>query len=392
MIGEFVLRLLSTEYSSNQPSTSGHKVVLSVAVFRQHNIIAGEASQFFVGAAWPSTDLALECITVHPTIATDVLKAKDGARLRVNKLETNEIQRAKHLYLSEVYSATSSNVWTSERATTGENSQEGTTVNMKYVWKGRAVYLKWEGRSRTFLVTRGKARNKNLEGHLQTLSLSNSAMMEGEPVWVIGWDCIIEILPASQIPEGTVHAVIEKPIPSTPYESVGGLSRQISQIRDLIEIPLTRPSLFSHFHLKPPKGLLLHGPPGTGKTHLARAIAQSTNSNFIVVNGPELGSAYHGESEKRLREVFESAQKSAPCIVVLDEVDAMCPRRDDGGDGGEVAKRVVATLLTILDGMEAQEDSDQPKGRVVVVATTNRPNAIDPALRRPGRFDKEVEI
>ncbi|PVF98496.1 AAA-domain-containing protein [Serendipita vermifera] len=223
------------------------------------------------------------------------------------------------------------------------------------------------------------------------MSLSSSTLEEN-PIWVIGWDCTIELVSGSQTPEEAIRTVVEKAISSTPYESVGGLSRQISQIRDLIEIPLTRPSLFSHFHLKPPKGLLLHGPPGTGKTHLARAIAQSTNSNFIVVNGPELGSAYHGESEKRLREVFENAEKSAPCIVVLDEVDAMCPRRDDGGDGGEVAKRVVATLLTILDGMETQEESNQPKGRVVVVATTNRPNAIDPALRRPGRFDKEVEI
>jgi AAA family ATPase len=166
---------------------------------------------------------------------------------------------------------------------------------------------------------------------------------------------------------------------------VGGLSKQISLVHDLIETPLSRPGLFAHFNLRPPRGLLLHGPPGTGKTHLARAIAASTKSNVIVVNGPELSSAYHGESEMKLREVFERAQKASPCIVVLDEVDAICPKRDDGGEGSEVGKRVVATLLTILDGMD-------DRGGVVVVATTNRPNAIDPALRRPGRFDREVEI
>jgi len=140
--------------------------------------------------------------------------------------------------------------------------------------------------------------------------------------------------------------------------------------------------------LKPPRGILLHGPPGTGKTHLARAIASSIQSSVLVINGPELSSAYHGETESKLRDVFKEAYEKSPCIVVLDEVDAIVPRREDGA-GGEVEKRVVATLLTILDGMEEAGDGG---GRVVVVGTTNRPNAIDPALRRPGRFDREIEI
>jgi AAA family ATPase len=144
--------------------------------------------------------------------------------------------------------------------------------------------------------------------------------------------------------------------------------------------------------LKPPRGILLHGPPGTGKTLLARAIAVSSSASLLTVSGPELSSAYHGETESKLREVFSEAQKKSPCIIVLDEVDAICPKREDTGGGVEA--RVVTTLLTLMDGMQVGdgEGEDPCIGRVVVVATTNRPNAIDPALRRPGRFDREIEI
>ncbi|EIW68257.1 hypothetical protein TREMEDRAFT_32265, partial [Tremella mesenterica DSM 1558] len=173
----------------------------------------------------------------------------------------------------------------------------------------------------------------------------------------------------------------------SPFSTLGGLDSQIRQIRTLLEIPLKHPTTYSLFGLKPPRGILLYGPPGTGKTALARAVASALpGCSCIVVNGPELSSAYHGETEEKLRGVFEEARKKSPCVVVLDEIDALCPKRD--GDGGEVERRVVATLLTLMDGMA----EDDEKEKVFVIAATNRPNSIDPALRRPGRFDRELEI
>ncbi|RXK42435.1 AAA family ATPase [Tremella mesenterica] len=173
----------------------------------------------------------------------------------------------------------------------------------------------------------------------------------------------------------------------SPFSTLGGLDTQIRQIRTLLEIPLKHPITYSLFGLKPPRGILLYGPPGTGKTALARAVASALpGCSCIVVNGPELSSAYHGETEEKLRGVFEEARKKSPCVVVLDEIDALCPKRD--GDGGEVERRVVATLLTLMDGMA----EDDEKEKVFVIAATNRPNSIDPALRRPGRFDRELEI
>ena len=172
-------------------------------------------------------------------------------------------------------------------------------------------------------------------------------------------------------------------IPQVRYEDVGGLGEELTKVREMIELPMKYPEVFEKLGIEPPKGVLLHGPPGTGKTLLAKAVASETNSNFFVINGPEIMSALYGKSEENLRKIFEEAEKNAPSIIFIDELDAIAPKREESK--GEVERRVVAQLLTIMDGLNT-------RGRVVVMAATNIPNALDPALRRPGRFDREIEI
>ncbi|KAJ3306995.1 spermatogenesis associated protein 5 [Kappamyces sp. JEL0829] len=172
------------------------------------------------------------------------------------------------------------------------------------------------------------------------------------------------------------------------FDSIGGLDEPIREIRQMIETPLLYPERFTKFGLAPPKGVLLHGPPGTGKTLIARAVASQTKAHVIVVNGPEIMGKYYGETELKLKQIFDEASSKSPSVIILDELDSLCPSRDD--TGSELEKRIVASLLTLMDGSDQTDLQDRP--RVVVVATTNRPNAIDPALRRPGRFDREFEI
>ncbi len=170
---------------------------------------------------------------------------------------------------------------------------------------------------------------------------------------------------------------------SITYEDIGGLGDAVERVREMIELPLRHPELFKRLGVEAPKGVLLHGPPGTGKTLLAKAVANETNSNFYTIGGPEIMSKYYGESEEKLRSIFEQAEKNAPSIIFIDEIDSIAPKRDEVS--GEVERRIVAQLLSLMDGMTS-------RGKVVVIAATNRVNAIDPALRRPGRFDREIEI
>ncbi len=172
-------------------------------------------------------------------------------------------------------------------------------------------------------------------------------------------------------------------VPKVSYDDIGGLGDAVKKIREMVELPLRHPELFKRLGVEAPKGVLLHGPPGTGKTMLAKAVAGETSSNFISIGGPEIVSKFYGESEGKLREIFKEAEENAPSIIFIDEIDSIAPKREEVT--GEEERRIVAQLLSLMDGLNS-------RGKVVVIGATNRPNSIDEALRRPGRFDREIEI
>jgi transitional endoplasmic reticulum ATPase len=178
-------------------------------------------------------------------------------------------------------------------------------------------------------------------------------------------------------------SVSEDAVPDVAYEDVGGMEEEIKKIREMVELPLKHPEIFEKLGIDAPKGVLLHGSPGTGKTLLAKAVANESDANFILLNGPEIMSKFYGESEKKIRDIFEDAEKNAPSIIFFDEIDAIAPKREDVQ--GEVERRVVSQLLSMMDGLKS-------RGKVVIIGATNRVNSVDPALRRPGRFDREIEV
>lgn len=216
-------------------------------------------------------------------------------------------------------------------------------------------------------------------GHMKTGQTISLIAVEVEPKGVV------------VIRDRTVVELQEKPASGydtlagtgITYEDLGGLNEQIQRLREMIELPLKHPEIFNKLGIKPPQGVLMYGPPGTGKTMIAKAVANESGAKFFSLAGPEIMSKYHGESEQRLRDIFEEATKNAPSIIFIDELDAIASKREESV--GEVERRVVAQLLTLMDGVDE-------RGQVVIIGATNRVNAIDPALRRPGRFDREIEI
>ncbi|MDG6925052.1 MAG: CDC48 family AAA ATPase [Nitrososphaerota archaeon] len=227
-------------------------------------------------------------------------------------------------------------------------------------------------------------------------ALEGMVLTKGDtlPLIIIGKK--IDFLVESTAPKGAAIvdtdtrfriAAAKKPlntgVPRITYEDIGGLRNEVQKIREMIELPLRHPEIFERVGVEAPKGVLLYGPPGTGKTLLAKAVANETNANFYSIGGPEIMSKYYGESEEKLRQIFKEAQENSPSIIFIDEIDSIAPKREEVS--GELEKRIVSQLLSLMDGL-------QSRGKVVVIGATNRPDALDPALRRPGRFDREIEI
>jgi transitional endoplasmic reticulum ATPase len=228
------------------------------------------------------------------------------------------------------------------------------------------------------LVTKGDVIPLNVMG--QRIDLVVISTAPGGPLII---SQKTDVIVSEETAEAVVAAREGGDIPSITYEDIGGLRDEVTKVREMIELPLRHPELFRRLGVEAPKGVILHGPPGTGKTLLAKAVANETNANFYTIGGPEIMSKFYGESEERLRNVFQEAQKNAPSIIFIDELDSIAPKREEVS--GEVERRIVAQLLSLMDGLKA-------RGKVVVIGATNRMHAIDPALRRPGRFDREIEI
>nr|XP_018261557.1 AAA family ATPase [Kwoniella dejecticola CBS 10117]OBR83715.1 AAA family ATPase [Kwoniella dejecticola CBS 10117] len=399
---------------------------LSPDVLRTHKLVAGDwvlvksETGSLVVQTWPRVGLEDDVVVLSSDYLSNL--AKRQVDLERFKPESHSHGKASRVIIREVHKESGKTKLKAKGAEETPREKEWLRASVKeilmavsYVRQGLRITVgDTEKTSRIYEIFTVEVSNDKpspLEDGIKNLKIGTDKV-----VYEMGWKTEVvvhgqaERTTASRSGETEKSAVngirkpetnaIDGPIPSyinlfTPsqpptaaYGLLGGLQPQIEQIKALLDLPMLHPSLFSMFGLTPPRGILLHGPPGTGKTALARAVASSANCSCIVVNGPELSSAYHGETEERLRGVFTEARKRSPCIVVLDEIDALCPRRD-GGEGGEVERRVVATLLTLMDGM-SQEDAGED--RIFVVAATNRPNSIDPALRRPGRFDREIEI
>ncbi|WP_202319092.1 CDC48 family AAA ATPase [Archaeoglobus neptunius] len=222
-------------------------------------------------------------------------------------------------------------------------------------------------------VIRGQKIRVEVFGHTLTFVITAT-----KPSGVV----VVSRKTAIELKEKPVEEV-KRAVPDVTYEDIGGLKRELRLVREMIELPLKHPELFQKLGIDPPKGVLLYGPPGTGKTLIAKAVANEVDAHFITISGPEIMSKYYGESEQRLREIFEEAKENAPAIIFIDEIDSIAPKREEVT--GEVERRVVAQLLALMDGLEA-------RGQVIVIGATNRPDSLDPALRRPGRFDREIEI
>ncbi|SJX63872.1 related to AFG2-ATPase of the CDC48/PAS1/SEC18 (AAA) family [Sporisorium reilianum f. sp. reilianum] len=422
-------------------SSSRSKVLLPVDVIRSLKLQTGDAvlitadeskkdAQFIVGTIWPS--FALDAGTIRLPVAAQLPTGlQSGQTVSVLPLHTTQAKSTlrKPPTAANITLAVSSDQLTAATslAKLGKSDRQMLTVHAK------------ESLADLECIRLGQQLSLTFQGGLYHFVVSDIVDANDQQGWTVSlWTrsttqvCLVSRTTEVSITDtdstNPKDPSADNALTDTkedPYSKLGGLDRQIAEIKTLIEMPLMSPEIFVQYGLKPPKGVLLYGPPGTGKTSLARAVAAATGSSYLTINGPELSSAFHGETESKLRNIFREARRKSPCIIIIDEIDALAPRREGGSgqgantDGaGEVERRVVAQLLTLLDGMEEADDDDdddtqqddgsetaekqstavkrttsaKAPARVVVLAATNRPNAIDPALRRPGRLDREIEI
>ncbi|KAK0546575.1 AAA+-type ATPase [Tilletia horrida] len=403
---------LGSSVSRSAPSS---RIFVNAETLRARKIFAGQpvrlsrvsqqdqhGNKCICGIAWPSFNLAAETVQVSEDADLSLASSSPGSLKNGESVLLESVTNAVAVPSLTLLLHLTSGGATSETPTapTLESSElqlllalaKDTLVESGYCQIGHRFVVRLQGINYVLEVSSPPKHDESLSSAVLHITRS----------------CAIEISVASQAQGSEVGAQVNDGSSASKiaYEDVGGLDRQVEEIRELVELPLQRPELFSQYSLRPPKGVLLFGPPGTGKTTLARLAAASIPSaTTFIINGPELSSPYHGETEQRLRALFEQARAASPAVIVIDEIDALAPRRDEsttagaGSGAGEVEKRTVATLLTLLDGIEQgskgdgnSEDGVKGPARIVVIGATNRPNALDPALRRPGRLDREIEI
>ncbi|KAK9768589.1 AAA+-type ATPase [Basidiobolus ranarum] len=346
---------------------TARKVFMALDVMRRHNFITGEPvllcsnltsndnkNPTAVGIAWPSLTLEATRIQISSSIRLNC-QVKIGDQVKVSKLNSPVVEALKLVLVPELPLEVSFGQALSIYA-------REMLLELKYIVTNQLVVMTYLGKPHTFRAIKVSPDEGNDCGvYRVTKNTMVSISQDG----------------------GEKN---QSSVPKVRYDSIGGLEKEVKIVREMVELPLQNPDIYHRFGLKPPKGVLLFGPPGTGKTLIARAVASETQSHVICVNGPEILSKFYGETEAKLRAIFEEAEENSPTIIFIDEIDALCPKRDDAPN--ELEKRVVATLLTLMDGVAIGART----GRVVIIGATNRPNALDEALRRPGRFDREVEI
>lgn len=349
-------------------------------------------SSIFVANIWPRSSLSLQEISVPSSLLLPTDKGRNDTELPTLEASLVSIP-------SDIRTATTVSLSYQTNEDSSPDNKEyqdilqawvrESLLSRKYVLQGQSVSVDVAGIDKTLKVTSitsdGELISK-VPGKIpiQLHDLYKSVASVARTTEVVIQKAKVGAAPHQDV---QLNGSLQK---EAAYATLGGLDKQIAELRRLVELPLRRPEVFKQYGLRPPRGLLLFGPPGTGKTTLAYSAAKScvSPSSIVTISGPELSSSLHGGTERALRKVFAKAHSLSPCVIIIDEIDALAPRRDGDSDGsGEVEKRVVATLLTLMDGLGNEAES-----RVVVIAATNRPNAIDPALRRPGRLDKEIEV